>query len=157
MKYYSIGDYVVVYDMVLRQIKSIRDDYFIDDNEDIHKLSDIFGTVNIAYVPDYVSHPNISSISIRDVFRKASHVSYVIRDLEPKMLGIMVPTGIDNRAHLVYITPSGSLKSLATFVSEQEGLRCMTNLIRQMIMDNQYTLNNRHYVVPVPTSAHFRY
>ena len=150
MKYYSVGDYVVVkYSMVLRQIKYIRDDYFIDDNEDIHKLSDIFGTVNLAYVPDYVSHPNISSISIRNVYRKGARlVSYVIRDLEPKMLGVMTFTD-SNRAHLVYIAPSGLVEILAGYDSEQEGLRCMTNLIRQMIMDNQYMLNDRHYVVPV--------
>lgn len=149
MKYYSVGDYVVVrYSMVLRQIKYIRDDYFIDDNEDIHKLSDIFGTVNLAYVPDYVSHPNISSISIRDASGEDSlHVSYVIRDLEPKMLGVMTFTD-SNRAHLVYITPSGSVEILAGYDSEQEGLRCMTNLIRQMIMDNQYMLNYRHYLMP---------
>ena len=146
MKYYSVGDYVVVrYSMVLRQIKYIRDDYFIDDNEDIYKLSDIFGTVNLAYVPDYVSHPNISSISIRNVFGEGTRfVSYIIRDLEPKMLGVMTLTG-SSRAHLVYIAPSGSVKTLARYNSEQEGLRYMTNLIRQMIMDNQYMLNYRHY------------
>lgn len=148
MRYYSEGDYVVVHDMALRQIKCIRNDYFIDDNEDIHKLSDIFGTVNIAYVPDYVSHPNISSISIRNALEDDAHISYVIRDLKPQDIGVMTCTNGSKVVHLVYITPSGSVETLNTFYSEQEGLRCMTDLIKQMIMDNQYTLNNRHYTIP---------
>lgn len=148
MKYYSVGDYVVVkYSMVLRQIKYIRDDYFIDDNEDIHKLSDIFGTVNLAYVPDYVSHPNISSISIRDASGEDSlHVSYVIRDLEPKNLGVMTSDDIYTR--LVYITPNGHVEALAEFDSGQSGLRWMTDLVKQIIMDNQYALDYRHYLMP---------